>query len=419
MNNKPMKIYLAGPIFTERDRNFNSYLEKRILEKYPDIDLYLAQNNKSINDKTGCASSIDIYVGDVRRLKEADLVITIMSADMPPIGSSYECAYYSSICETDFNKKIIALYDDNREGSNTFSIDKLDSMLSDIAENQWPYINLLAVGFVKKCGEIYFTSEDFIQAILKQIQIYTDPRQSGIYRIINLKNNLSYIGQTINFHSRYSSHFRQEKDKNFELYQDMITLGNEYFKFEILEKCNPEELDEREKYWIDYYDTYNLGYNRTTGGSKNKINLETEQTVRVYAYNADGSFYQEYISIASAMRDLNLKTNNITRNIAFNDNHHLTGGFMWRLEKYDSILPYETPVFGKKIYCYDPNTRCFIKEYANATIAGKELTGTRQAHINDCANGRRRTCCGFIWAYEYFDRLPQNYFAKMKEVYYE
>ena len=408
MKNK-IQVYLAGPIFTERDRNFNATIRDRILEKHPDIDLYLAQDNKSINDKRGCATSIAIYDGDVRRLKNSDLVITIMSADMPPIGSSYECAYYSSLCERDFNKKIIALYDDNREGSNTYSEAKRNAMLSGIAENQWPYINLLAVGFVKRVGEIYLTSEEYIEAINKQISLLKDKRKSGIYKITNLKNNLSYIGQTIDFHNRWLSHCRKEKDNNFDLYQDMDELGLEYFKFEIIEKCNPEELDEREKYWIEYYDTFNLGYNRTTGGSNNKNDIETEQTVNVYAYNLDGTLAKEYVSIASAMRDCNLKSNNITRCINFNDNHHLSGGYMWRLDKSEKIKPYEKPHFGKEIFAYDPNTREFVKAFDNASVAGKELTGKRQAHINDCALGKCLTCCGFMWSYNYFDILPKNY----------
>ena len=37
-----MKAYLAAPIFTERDRNFNSYLETEILKLCPKMDLYLS-----------------------------------------------------------------------------------------------------------------------------------------------------------------------------------------------------------------------------------------------------------------------------------------------------------------------------------------------------------------------------------------
>lgn len=412
-----MNIYLAGPIFTERDRSFNAYLEKEILKVHPEVNLYLAQNNTSINDKTGCANSADIYVGDVRRLKQSDLVITIMSGDLPPIGSSYECAYYAGLCENDLTKKIIALYDDNREGNHTYSEDKVDAMISGNAENQWPYINLLAIGFVKKCGEIYFDSDSFLRAINRQIELFEDERTCGIYKITNLKNNLCYIGQTRNFSGRWSHHKAdagKPRLRNMPLYDDMNKLGLEYFKFEILEKCDLKDLDTREKYWIDFFDAYNLGYNGTTGGSNQKHNIETQQTVKVYAYNPDGSFYQEFISIASAMRACNLKTNNITRCIKYNDNKHLTGGYMWRLFKTDRIQPYEAPIQGKTIYAYDATTGVFVKEYSNLHEAGVALTGEHQPHIYECAHGKRNSCCGFKWAYDYFDRLPINYYDQIK-----
>lgn len=43
--------------------------------------------------------------------------------------------------------------------------------------------------------------------------------------------------------------------------------GIENFDFSIIEECSPDFLDERERYWISYYDSYNNGYNRTPGGS--------------------------------------------------------------------------------------------------------------------------------------------------------
>lgn len=212
---KQMKVYLAGPIFTERDRNFNAYLEREILAKCPNMDLYLAQNNKSINDKTGCATSADIYVGDVRRLKEADMVITIMSGDMPPIGSSYESAYYCGLCENDATKTIVALYDDSREGSHTYSTAKQEAMLSGVAENQWPYVNLLAVGYIKKFGDICFTSEEFINKIITKYELFMSDYMSGIYKITNLKNGLSYIGQSYHVHNRLLEHKRKYKLQQF------------------------------------------------------------------------------------------------------------------------------------------------------------------------------------------------------------
>lgn len=411
-----MKAYLAGPIFTERDRNFNSYLESEILKRCPNLDLYLAQNNASINDKTGCANSADIYVGDVTRLQQADLLISIMSADLPPIGSSYETAYFCGLCENSSNKHIIALYDDCREGSHTYSEAKRDAMLSGIAENQWPYINLLAVGYVKKWGDLCFSSDELITQIENWYNLQNDPRQGGIYKITNLKNNLIYIGQTKDFNNRWNSHRRLDKEMNTPLHQDMKELGLNYFKFEIIEKCDVENFDEREKYWISYYDSYNLGYNLDTGGSGQRADefFESAQTVEVFSYDLNGNFVKSYKSIGAAIRDLGLKSNNITRAIAFNDNHHISGDRMWRYEYFDSIPPYEPPSAGKEIFCYDLDTRLFIKGYKNSIEAGKELTGKRQPHINDVANGKRKSCCGFLWSYNYYDRLPENYYLENK-----
>lgn len=404
---KKLKAYLAAPIFTERDRMFNSFLEKEILKRCPDLDLYLAQNNQSINDKTGCASSIDIYVGDVTRLKESDLVIGIVSGDLPSIGSSYELAYYCALCEQDYNKTIIALYDDCRDGSQTYSEAKRDAMLTGLGENQWSYINLLAVGYLKKWGTIYNTSAKLIDAIEQWYYQAQDERLSGIYKITNLKNNLVYIGQTVNFGIRRRDHWSDKT--NDDLHNDIQKLGREYFKFEIIEKCDVDQLDEREKYWIEYYDSYNMGYNNTEGGSGNKLNAKNSQCMSVYAYNLDGTFAAEYYSIASAMRKLNMKSNNITRCIIHNDNHHHSGGFMWRTYKTDQIPAFEKNLGGKSIYCYDLNTRLFVKEYKTVTEAGIELCGKRTPHICSAANGSRKSACGFLWSYEKFERLPDDY----------
>lgn len=35
-----------------------------------------------------------------------------------------------------------------------------------------------------------------------------------------------------------------------------------------LEECENGLLDEREIYWISYYNSYNNGYNMTTGGDR-------------------------------------------------------------------------------------------------------------------------------------------------------
>lgn len=285
-------------------------------------------------------------------------------------------------------------------------------MLSGIAENQWPYINLLAVGYIKKFGEMCFTSEELIERVEAWYKMQHDPRVSGIYKITNLKNGLIYIGQTIDFNAKYNSHWQLNEDCETELHKDMRDLGKDYFKFEIIEKCDLDQLDSREKYWIAYYDSYNNGYNVPAQGiNSNQADsvYESAQTTPVYSYNLDGSFCKEYKSMAAAIRDLGLKSNSITRAISFNDNQHESGEKMWRYKKVDQLPPYVSPVEGKKIFCYDMATRLFIKGYDNVRSAGIELTGIEQPHIGDVANGKCNSCCGFLWSYNYYDKLPVRY----------
>ena len=46
----------------------------------------------------------------------------------------------------------------------------------------------------------------------------------------------------------------------------MRKYGIENFTFSVIEECSQEQLNEREIYWIEYYDTYKNGYNSTLGG---------------------------------------------------------------------------------------------------------------------------------------------------------
>ena len=94
----------------------------------------------------------------------------------------------------------------------------------------------------------------------------------GIYKIENKLNGLTYIGQSTNIYKRWTNHkcsaFRENsKDYNIPLYKDFRKYGLDNFKFEIIEECLKEELNEREQYWIQEYDSFFNGYNESVGGS--------------------------------------------------------------------------------------------------------------------------------------------------------
>ena len=88
----------------------------------------------------------------------------------------------------------------------------------------------------------------------------------GIYKITNKLNNCSYIGQSSNLENRMQQHFFYYNCEKSVLHTAIKQYGAKNFTWEILEICSLEELDEKEKYWINYYKTYENGYNRTIGG---------------------------------------------------------------------------------------------------------------------------------------------------------
>lgn len=93
----------------------------------------------------------------------------------------------------------------------------------------------------------------------------------GIYKITNLENNKIYIGQSINIEERWKDHRTDYLRSDVLLYRAMRKYGIENFKFEVLEECAVEELDEREIFYINKYNSYicspnSQGYNMTLGG---------------------------------------------------------------------------------------------------------------------------------------------------------
>ena len=106
---------------------------------------------------------------------------------------------------------------------------------------------------------------------------------TGIYCITNLVNGKKYIGQSKNIEERWKKHKRSafnqsKKEYNKPLYRAIRKYGINNFKFEILEECKVEDLNDKEIYWISFYNVADsrYGYNLGKGGylgNFNKLNL--------------------------------------------------------------------------------------------------------------------------------------------------
>lgn len=100
-----------------------------------------------------------------------------------------------------------------------------------------------------------------------EISVY---KRIGIYGIKNTINGKIYIGKTgMNFGDRWDSHkslLRNNKHDNPYLQNAWNKYGAESFDFIIVEECDINDLDDKEKYWIKYYREQNLSYNILDGG---------------------------------------------------------------------------------------------------------------------------------------------------------
>lgn len=90
-------------------------------------------------------------------------------------------------------------------------------------------------------------------------------KTTGIYKITNLLNNKAYIGQAVDIAERWRQHIKRavgaEPMTTNKLYPAMQQTGPYNFSWQVVEVCKKEELTAKEKYWIQYYDTQNYGYN--------------------------------------------------------------------------------------------------------------------------------------------------------------
>lgn len=91
----------------------------------------------------------------------------------------------------------------------------------------------------------------------------------GIYKITNIKNNMCYIGQSKDMDKRWKDHMKCalgiDTPIGVKLYQAMKADGADNFTFELLETCPVAQLNEKEKFYIDLYQSKDFGYNSTSG----------------------------------------------------------------------------------------------------------------------------------------------------------
>ena len=208
---------------------------------------------------------------------------------------------------------------------------------------------------------------------------------ASIYVIKNNINNKLYIGKTtLTIEERWKQHLKDSHKRNLyekrPLYRAMEKYGREHFYIELIEATDKPE--EREIYWIDYYDTYHNGYNATRGGDgKSLIDFE-------YAKKR----YEEVQNLAMVAKEMNIDTKHLGEVLRGMGVKTLTSIEVNQRDR------------SKLVNQYDKEGN-FIQSFPSAIEAARsigKITSTSNgasSHITDCCRGKQKTAYGYIWKF--------------------
>ena len=139
-----------------------------------------------------------------------------------------------------------------------------------------------------------------------------------IYKITNKLNNKIYIGQTTKtVEKRFQQHKNNSNKEYFSqiiLYKAFNKYGIENFICETIEEVPNDKLDEREKYWIEFYDSYSSGYNATLGGKATQLyNWDIDDIIEKYYLLKSARKVANVIGCDHSVIDRILNDNNVKR----------------------------------------------------------------------------------------------------------
>lgn len=100
----------------------------------------------------------------------------------------------------------------------------------------------------------------------------------GIYSIKSPSNRY-YVGQSVDIYKRWGCYERLKTKSQHKLQNSLMKYGVDNHKFEIIEKCEISELDDREEFWGIHYDVLKSGLNSALRMTRQIFSEETRKII--------------------------------------------------------------------------------------------------------------------------------------------
>lgn len=221
-----------------------------------------------------------------------------------------------------------------------------------------------------------------------------------IYKIENQINHKLYIGKTTyTIKKRWTQHLdnaKREHLKHLAIYAAMRKYGIENFTIEQVEEVTDiNQLSSREKYWISYYDTYNIGYNETRGGDG----------ALLYDYDTIWELWQagktiKEISSIIECNDFVVRTCLTTHNVSTEERKERSA---YRQD--EGHEPYR-----RKVNQIDISTNEIIYTYGSVREAAASIPCDNSYLSKICKD--KKIAYGYQWEYQDNNYVKKNFTAK-------
>lgn len=216
----------------------------------------------------------------------------------------------------------------------------------------------------------------------------------GIYKITSPTGRI-YIGQSVNIEKRFSSYRRLyvKNNKQTKLYRSLLKHGVDSHTFEVIEECLVELLNERERYWQDFYDVLNGGLNCKLTKTTDKSGKVSQETLLKMSISQKGKNNWLGKSHTQETKD---KISNSHIGKKYSDEINKSKGRKGRVSNRKGIFSENHPRSIKVLQLNLDGS--LVKEW-NCLMDIKRELGFNIGNICTCLKGKLKKSSGFKWTY--------------------